>query len=126
MFPRFRKAGDWRLKVYLVESVRRGGRVVQETVAYLGSIDTRHLGLAPDDNRERASIRARIQFWEATNPKLRPWSTGSAATTRRSGCAWRSMPASHGRCSRSARDSARLTRYPRRTFGIGFMKARRR
>ena len=55
MFPRFRKSGDWRLKVYLVQSARRSGKVVQETVAYLGSIDQRHLGLAPDDKRERVS-----------------------------------------------------------------------
>jgi hypothetical protein len=70
-FIRFRKAGEWRLKVYLVESTRRAGKVMQETVAYLGSIDSRHLGAPPDDQRERASIRARVRFWEAANPKLR-------------------------------------------------------
>ena len=70
MFPLFRRSGEWRLKVYLVHSARHDGKVVQETVAYLGSIDTRHLGTAPDDQRERASIRARIRFWEAVNPKL--------------------------------------------------------
>jgi hypothetical protein len=71
MFIRFRKAGDWRLKVYVVQSVRRDGKVVQETVAYLSSIDRRHVGMAPDDNRERASIRTRVAFWEAVNPKLK-------------------------------------------------------
>jgi hypothetical protein len=71
MFIRFRKAGEWLLKIYIAQTARRGGKVVQETIAYLGSIDTRHLGMSPDDNRERASIRARIRFWEAANPKLR-------------------------------------------------------
>lgn len=71
MFVRFRKAGEWRLKIYLVANTRRDGKVVQETVAYLGSIDSRHLGLAPDDHRERASIVARQRFWEAANPKLK-------------------------------------------------------
>lgn len=71
MFVRFRKAGEWRLKVYLAQSTRRGGKVVQETVAYLGSVDQRHLGTSPDDSRERTSIQARVRFWKAANPKLR-------------------------------------------------------
>lgn len=71
MFIRFRKAGEWRVKVSIVENARRDGKVVQETVAYLGSIDTRHLGMVPDDERDRASIRARVHFWEAVNPKLK-------------------------------------------------------
>jgi hypothetical protein len=71
MFVRFRKRGEWGLKVYLAETARRDGKVVQTTIAYLGSIDTRHLGPAPDDQRELASIRARVRFWEAVNPKLK-------------------------------------------------------
>jgi hypothetical protein len=39
-------------------------------VAYLGGIDTRHLGTPPDDKLERASIQARIWFSEAADPKL--------------------------------------------------------
>ncbi len=45
--------------------------MAQETVAYLGSIDCRHLGVPPDEERERASIYARTHFWEAANPKLK-------------------------------------------------------
>jgi hypothetical protein len=71
MFVRFRKAGEWRLKVYLAETTRRDGKVVQTTVAYLGSIDIRHLGPPPDEDREEASIHARVRFWEAANPKLK-------------------------------------------------------
>jgi hypothetical protein len=69
MFVRFRKAG-WRLKVSVVQSARRGGKVVQETVAYLGSIDARAL-MAPDDEHEHASVAARVAFWEGVNPRLK-------------------------------------------------------
>lgn len=71
MYVRFRRRGAWGLKVYLAETVRRDGKVVQTTVAYLGSIDARHLGPAPDEDREEASIHARVRFWEAVNPKLK-------------------------------------------------------
>ena len=89
MFVRFRKAGEWRLKVYLAETTRRDGKVVQTTVAYLGSIDIRHLGPPPDEDREEASIHARVRFWEAVNPKLKTL----ANRLRRRG---RSEAASHG------------------------------
>jgi hypothetical protein len=71
MLVRFRAAGTWRLKVYVAASARREGKVRQETVAYLGSIDIRHLGPSPDEARERASVLARQAFWNAANPKLR-------------------------------------------------------
>jgi len=70
MFVRFRRSSEWRLKVYLVECARRDSKVVQTSVAYLGGIDARHLGPSPDDKRERASIRARVRFWETISPKL--------------------------------------------------------
>jgi hypothetical protein len=70
MFIRFKQA-QWRLKAYVVENTRRDGKVMQEIVAHIGSIDSRALGLMPDENRERSSIAARIRFWEAVNPKLK-------------------------------------------------------
>jgi hypothetical protein len=70
MFVRFKRA-QWGLKAYVVENTRRDGKVVQEIVAHLGSIDSRALGLMPDGNRERSSTAARIRFWEAVNPKLK-------------------------------------------------------
>jgi hypothetical protein len=70
VFVRFRKSGDWRLKVYVAQTTRHDGKVVQETIAYLGSIDTRAL-VAPDDARERESILARVAFWEVANPRLK-------------------------------------------------------
>lgn len=60
MFVRFRRSGEWRLKVSIAHSTRKDGKVRQEVVAYLGTIDTRHLGPSPDDKRERVAIRARI------------------------------------------------------------------
>lgn len=66
MFIRFRTSHH-RLKVYIVENVRRDGRVVQETIAYLGSIDAGYL----NGGDERLSIAARIAFWEAANPRLK-------------------------------------------------------
>jgi hypothetical protein len=71
MFVRFRKSGAWRLKVYLVHNTRhRLGKIAQETIAYLGGIDTRHLGEQPDEEREALSIRARTAFWEIAGPRL--------------------------------------------------------
>ena len=70
MFARFRTSHR-RFKVYVVENARRDGKVVQETVAYLGSVDTRALMANGDDDRERLSIRERIAFWEGANPKLK-------------------------------------------------------
>jgi len=64
MFVRFRTS-HWRLKVYVVENTRRDGKVVQETVAYLGSVDTRALVGTGDDDRDRHSIKSRVAFWEA-------------------------------------------------------------
>lgn len=69
MFVRFRRSHH-RLKVYILENVRRDGCVRQEIVAYLGSVDA-HLLLAGASADERASIMARIAFWETANPKLR-------------------------------------------------------
>lgn len=66
MFIRFRTSHH-RLKVYIVENGRRDGRVVQETIAYLGSIDAGYL----NGGDERLSIAARIAFWEAANPRLK-------------------------------------------------------
>lgn len=66
MFVRFRTSHH-RLKIYIVENARRDGRVAQEIVAYLGSIDAAHL----NGGDERLSIAARIAFWEAANPKLK-------------------------------------------------------
>ena len=71
MFVRFKPAGGWRLKAYIVESVRANGKVRQTSLAYLGGIDTRLLGPQPDEGREAASIQARVAFWEAVNPKLK-------------------------------------------------------
>src|SRR4051794_12375619 len=70
MFIRFRTS-HWRLKVYVVENTRRDGKVVQETVAYLGSVDTRALTANGDERRELLSVRERVAFWEAANPKLK-------------------------------------------------------
>jgi hypothetical protein len=72
MFVRFRKSGAWRLKLYLVHNTRRRlGKIEQETIAYLGSIDTRFLGDQPDEERQALSIRARVAFWEIANPRLK-------------------------------------------------------
>lgn len=67
MFVRFRKVHH-RLKVYILENTRRDGRVMQEIVAYLGSIDAE---LAAGGGVERDSIAARIAFWQTANPKLK-------------------------------------------------------
>jgi uncharacterized protein YdbL (DUF1318 family) len=69
LFIRFRKS-HWRLKVYVVENARRDGRVVQEIVGYLGSVDTRALMSTGDDDRE-VSVLARTAFWESANPKIK-------------------------------------------------------
>jgi hypothetical protein len=69
MFVAFRKAGR-RVKVYLAESRRQDGKPRQETVAYLGSIEARHLGPQFDEAREAASVKARLAFWRAVFPKL--------------------------------------------------------
>src|SRR4051794_40517820 len=70
MFIRFRTSHR-RLKVYVVENARRDGKVVQETVAYLGSVDTRALLANGDERRELLSVRERITIWEVANSKLK-------------------------------------------------------
>lgn len=67
MFVRFRRSHH-RLKVYILENVRRDGTIKQEIIAYLGSIDARQLVAEADS---LASLRARIAFWETANLKLR-------------------------------------------------------
>jgi hypothetical protein len=69
MFVCFRKAGE-RLKVYLAESRREGGQPRQETVAYLGAIEARHLGPQPDEVGEVGSVDARVDFWIAASEKF--------------------------------------------------------
>jgi hypothetical protein len=68
MFIRFRTSHR-RIKIYVVENARRDGKVAQEIVAYLGSIEAELLSPAAD--REREAILARIAFWETANPKLK-------------------------------------------------------
>jgi len=68
MFIRFRESHR-RLKVYITENIRRDGRVRQEIIVYLGSVET---ALVPHNlKRERDSITGRVAFWEAANPKLK-------------------------------------------------------
>ena len=77
------KLSPYRLKVLLVENSRVGGKVKQETIAMLGSIEGAWLpefwdGL--DDKTatklkteewERISIRERVAFWETANYRLK-------------------------------------------------------
>jgi hypothetical protein len=80
MFVRFRNSRR-RLKVYIVENHRRNGRVAQEIVAYLGSIEAELL--VPPGERECESISARIAFWETANPKLKNLANRLGDETRR-------------------------------------------
>ena len=66
MFIRFRTSHR-RIKVYVVENIRRDGKVAQDIVAYLGSIGTAPMAA----DMEREAILARIAFWETANPKLK-------------------------------------------------------
>jgi len=73
----------YRLNVGLAENTRRDGKVKQEHVALLGSIDGYLLpeffadidpefveGMKSPD-WERHSLRARVAFWETANPRLK-------------------------------------------------------
>ena len=75
------KLSPYRLKVILVENKRVDGKVKQETIAVLGSIDATWL---PEfwegidnadklrcDDWELQSLRARTAFWETANPRLK-------------------------------------------------------
>jgi hypothetical protein len=68
MFIRFRQSHR-RLKVYITENVRRDGRVRQEIIAYLGSVEAALVPRNPE--RECESIAGRVAFWETANPKLK-------------------------------------------------------
>ena len=73
----------YRLNVGLAENTRQDGRVKQEHVALLGSIDGHLLpeffaDIAPEfvegmksPDWERHSLRARGAFWETANPRLK-------------------------------------------------------
>jgi hypothetical protein len=69
----------YRLKVVLVENRRVDGKVKQETVAVLGSIDAGWLadfweGIDPKlkcEDCELYSLRARTAFWEGANQRLK-------------------------------------------------------
>ena len=73
----------YRLNVGLAENTRQDGRVKQEHVALLGSIDGHLLpeffaDIAPEfvegmksPDWERHSLRARVAFWETANPRLK-------------------------------------------------------
>jgi hypothetical protein len=69
----------YRLKVVLVENRRVDGKVKQETVAVLGSIDAGWLadfweGIDPKlkcEDWELNSLRARTAFWEGANQRLK-------------------------------------------------------
>jgi hypothetical protein len=69
VFVRF-KTDDWRLKAYVVESVRRDGQPRQASVAYLGGIGRHHLGPQPNEAGEAAAIQARTAFWDSLGPRL--------------------------------------------------------
>ena len=66
MFVRIRQSHR-RHKVSIVANARRDGRVVQEIIAYLGSIET--AAMASDGSLQ--SIYARDLFWEKAAPKLK-------------------------------------------------------
>lgn len=71
----------YRLKVYLVENRRVGGKVKQETIAFLGSIDATWLpsfyaDLEPADadkirreDWQLQSLRERVAFWKGVNQR---------------------------------------------------------
>ena len=77
------KLSPYRLKVVLVENRRVNGKVKQETLAVLGSIDATWLpefwdGIEPGavaklkaDDWELQSLRARAHFWRKANQRLK-------------------------------------------------------
>ena len=75
------KLSPYRLKVMLVENKRVDGKVKQETIAVLGSIDATWLhefweGIDNADKLrcddwELQSLRARTAFWKTANPRLK-------------------------------------------------------
>ena len=76
------KLQPYRIKVYIVENKRIDGKVKQETIAFLGSIDATWLDsfwAAPDPSKldglrapnwELRSLYARVNFWDEAGEKL--------------------------------------------------------
>jgi hypothetical protein len=109
MLVRFRQSHR-RHKVATVANARRDGRVVQEIMAYLGSIDTAAMA-----SNTLQSIYARDLFWEKAAPKLKDLDDRIGPDAM-GACASPSTPASPGARRPNAPNSTRGTKL---TSGLG-------